>query len=79
MMANRSPSDDAQRTAADKKRQQQAVDGAKAKAEYDAAIAAESAKTERLRALRLAKEEAERSTAEPVKPKPLKQKRQIRR
>lgn len=47
-----------------KRRQEQARDGAIAMAEYIAAQDATRAKTERLRALRLAKEAADRQAAE---------------
>ena len=45
------------------KKEAQAREGATAMAEYKAAGAAERAKTERLRALRLAKEEQDRAAA----------------
>ena len=45
------------------KKEAQAREGATATAEYEAAAIAERAKTERLRALRLAKEEADRAAA----------------
>jgi hypothetical protein len=50
--------------AAFKRKEAQARDGAIAMAEYVAAQSAMRAKTERLKALRLAKEAAERQTAE---------------
>jgi len=46
-----------------KKKEQQVKEGAKAMAEYEANIIATRQKTERLRALRLAKEAAERISA----------------
>ena len=45
-----------------KKRELQASEGAKARAEYDAAQRAVADKTARLKALRLAKEEADRQS-----------------
>ena len=56
-----------------KKKQQQALDNEKAKAEYDALGRATRLKTERLKALRLAKEEAEKEPEVVKKPsrKPL--------
>jgi 3-hydroxyacyl-CoA dehydrogenase len=78
---NTSPVDEQEVTLADKskdaldraeatfrKKEQQAQESSKARAEYDAAARAVIAKTERLRSLRLAKEAAERSvelTSEP--------------
>lgn len=59
------------------KKEAQARDGATAMAEYKAAGNAERAKTERLRALRLAKEAADReaaANAPPPPPKPVKSK-----
>ena len=56
------------------KKEAQAREGATATAEYKAAANAERAKTERLRALRLAKEAAEREAAvnaPPPPPKPV--------
>jgi hypothetical protein len=50
------------------KKEAQAREGAVAMAEYKAAGQAERAKTERLRALRLAKEAAERETAASSQP-----------
>lgn len=52
------------------KKEAQAREGATAVAEYKAASNAERAKTERLRALRLAKEAAEREAAAVAPPKP---------
>ena len=49
----------------------QARDGAAAMAEYKAAGNAERAKTERLRALRIAKEAADREAAAAAPPKPV--------
>jgi hypothetical protein len=49
--------------AAFQKRQQRALEGAKGRAEYDAARRAEAEKTKRLRTLRLAKEELDRQAA----------------
>jgi hypothetical protein len=46
------------------KKEQQAKEGAKAMAEYEAIMIATRKKTARLRALRLAKEAAERTPAE---------------
>ena len=57
------------------KKEAQAREGASAMAEYKAASNAERVKTERLRALRLAKEAAEReaaANAPPPPPKPVK-------
>lgn len=51
-----------------KKKEQQAQESSKARAEYDAAGRAVIAKTERLRSLRLAKEAAERSIELTSKP-----------
>jgi len=45
------------------KKEMQAREGASATAEYKATVSAERAKTERLRALRIAKEEQDRVTA----------------
>ena len=59
------------------KKEAQAREGATAMAEYKAAGNAERAKTERLRALRLAKEAADReaaANAPPPPPKPVKSK-----
>ena len=59
------------------KKEAQAREGATAMAEYKAAGNAERAKTERLRALRLAKEAADReaaANAPPPPPKPVKPK-----
>jgi hypothetical protein len=59
------------------KKEAQAREGASATAEYKAAANAERAKTERLKALRLAKEAAEReaaANAPPPAPKPAKPK-----
>ena len=59
------------------KKEAQAREGASAMAEYKAATNAERVKTERLRALRLAKEAAEREAAlnaPPPPPKPVKAK-----
>jgi hypothetical protein len=50
-------------------RARQAEDGKKAMAEYEASAAATRAKTEKLRALRLAKEAAEAAAPKPVKTK----------
>ena len=47
------------------KKEESATEGAKAMSEYKAAVDAERAKTERLRALRLAKEAAGKKTNEP--------------
>jgi hypothetical protein len=49
-------------------RARQAEDGKKAMAEYEANAAAVRAKTEKLRALRLARDAAEQSAAPPAKP-----------
>jgi hypothetical protein len=63
---NKSPKDDmqAQAEAKFKRKEQQARDGVKAMAEYVAAGDAMRAKTEKLRALRLAKEAADKHAAE---------------
>jgi hypothetical protein len=50
-------------------RARQAEDGKKAMAEYEASAAATRAKTEKLRALRLAKEAAELAAPKPAKTK----------
>ena len=50
-------------------RARQAEDGKKAMAEYEASAAATRVKTEKLRALRLAKEAAEQAAPKPVKAK----------
>jgi membrane protein involved in colicin uptake len=50
-------------------RARQAEDGKKAMAEYEASAAATRVKTEKLRALRLAKEAAEAAAPKPVKTK----------
>jgi len=50
-------------------RARQAEDGKKAMAEYEASAAATRVKTEKLRALRLAKEAAEAAAPKPVKVK----------
>ena len=50
-------------------RARQAEDGKKAMAEYEASAAATRVKTEKLRALRLAKEAAEAAAPKPVKAK----------
>jgi hypothetical protein len=52
------------------KKEAQAREGAVAMAEYKAAGVAQRAKTERLRALRLAREEQERKAAEAAPSKP---------
>ncbi|HEY6024874.1 MAG TPA: hypothetical protein VIV34_11955 [Pseudolabrys sp.] len=52
------------------KKEAQAREGASAMAEYKAASNAERAKTERLRALRLAKEAADREAAASAPPPP---------
>jgi hypothetical protein len=49
-----------ERTEAQFKKEERAADGSKAMTEYKAAVEAERAKTERLRALRLTKEAAEK-------------------
>jgi len=68
---SKSPKDLERAQAAFHKKEAQQREGAVAMAEYRAAGAAERAKTERLRALRLAKEEAERK-AEAAAPPPVK-------
>ena len=50
--------------------EQRKTDAEKVWAEMEAGRAAELAKTDRLRALRLAKEEADRATAAAARPKP---------
>ena len=50
-------------------RARQAEDGKKAMAEYEASAAATRAKTEKLRALRLARDAAELAAKPPAKPK----------
>ncbi len=52
------------------RKEAQAREGVSAMAEYHAVIAAERKKTERLRALRLAKEEQDRQAAAAAPPKP---------
>jgi hypothetical protein len=53
-----------------KKKELQALEGQQAMAEYQAQAVATREKTERLRALRLAREEAARRQGPAVKPKP---------
>jgi hypothetical protein len=53
------------------RKEAQARDGMSAMAEYQAELIAERKKTERLRALRLAKEEADRAAAAAAPPKPV--------
>jgi hypothetical protein len=55
--------------AAFKKKEQQAREGDKARAEYETAARAEAAKTARLKALRLAKEESDRRAVSPTNAK----------
>lgn len=57
-----------------KKKQLQLIDGEKAMREYEAGLQAMREKTERLRALRLARDEAEAKRAREAPPAPLKKK-----
>jgi hypothetical protein len=73
VLVSKSTKDMERAQAAFHKKEIQARDGATAMAEYQAAGTAERAKTERLRALRLAKEAADReaaANAPPPSPKP---------
>ena len=73
VFVNKSTKDMERAQAAFHKKEIQAREGATAMAEYQAAGNAERAKTERLRALRLAKEAADReaaANAPPPAPKP---------
>ena len=67
LFVSKSPKDMERAQAAFHKKEAQQREGAVAMAEYNAAAQAQRAKTERLRALRLAKEEADRK-AEAVAP-----------
>jgi hypothetical protein len=58
------------------RQRQSAIDASAAMAEYRAAILAERDKTARLKALRLAKEAAERSTKSPVPRAPQRRRKQ---
>lgn len=69
---SKSPKDMERAQAAFHKKEMQQREGAVAMAEYNAAGAAERAKTERLRALRLAKEEADRKAEADAPPKVVK-------
>ena len=71
---SKSPKDMERAQAAFHKKEMQQREGAVAMAEYNAAGAAERAKTERLRALRLAKEEADRKAEAEAPPKAVKAK-----
>ena len=62
-MSSKNPKDMERAQAAFHKKEAQQREGAKATAEYKAAGDAERIKTEKLRALRLAKEEADRKLA----------------
>lgn len=64
MSGQKSTKDLERAQAAFHKKEIQAREGASATAEYKAQVSAERAKTERLRALRLAKEEQDRVAAE---------------
>jgi hypothetical protein len=77
-LAHNSKEDLAKRAAASFKKEERAREGAKAMQEYEAEARAVGARTERLRALRLAKEAAAKveEAAKPVKPAP--QKRTVR-
>jgi hypothetical protein len=71
MMSSKSPKDMERAQAAFHKKEAQQREGAVAMAEYNAASTTMRAKTERLRALRLAKEEQDRvaaAAAPPPKP-----------
>ncbi len=71
MSASKNPKDMERAQAAFHKKEAQQREGAKATAEYKAAGDAMRIKTEKLRALRMAKEEAERTAeavAKPAKP-----------
>ena len=67
-MSSKSPKDMERAQAAFHKKEAQQREGAVAMAEYNAASTAMRAKTERLRALRLAKEEQDRVAAENAPP-----------
>ena len=69
LFVNKSTKDMERAQAAFHKKEVQAREGATATAEYKAAALAERAKTERLRALRLAKEAADREAAENTPPR----------
>jgi hypothetical protein len=58
------------------RQRQSVIDASAAMAEYQAAIVAEREKTARLKALRLAKEAAERSTRSPVPRAPQRRRKQ---
>jgi hypothetical protein len=68
LFVNKTTKDMERAQAAFHKKEVQAREGATATAEYKAAALAERAKTERLRALRLAKEAADREAAENTPP-----------
>ncbi len=68
LFVNKSTKDMERAQAAFHKKEVQAREGATATAEYKAAALAERAKTERLRALRLAKEAADREATENTPP-----------
>jgi hypothetical protein len=64
VFVSKSPKDMERAQAAFHKKEAQQREGAVAMAEYNAATQAQRTKTEKLRALRLAKEEADRAAAE---------------
>ena len=68
VFVSKSPKDMERAQAAFHKKEMQQREGAVAMAEYNAANTAMRAKTERLRALRLAKEEQDRAAAENAPP-----------
>ena len=70
MSVPKSPKDMERAQAAFHKKEMQQRDGAKAMADYKAAGDAVRLRTEKLRALRLAKEAADRQAAEAAPPKP---------
>ena len=68
LFVNKNTKDMERAQAAFHKKEVQVGEGATATAEYKAAVLAERAKTERLKALRLAKEAADREAAENIPP-----------
>jgi len=76
-VSSKNPKDMERAQAAFHKKEAQQREGAKATAEYKAAGDAERIKTEKLRALRLAKEEADRKLAAETKPKAGKAKKRM--
>lgn len=74
VFVSKSPKDMERAQAAFHKKEAQQREGAIAMAEYNAATQAQRAKTERLKALRLAKEEADRKAEAEAPPKAVKAK-----